>query len=549
MIKQLFSYSLPAPTELHWWQYGVIYQVYPRSFMDGNNDGVGDLAGIIQRLDYLAQLGVKCLWISPVYPSPMYDFGYDVSDYTDIDPIFGTLTEWDTLLEHAHAKGMKLIMDLVPNHTSHLHPWFVESRQTGDNPKRDWYIWRDPGVNAGVPNNWISFFGGSAWEFDELTGQYYLHQFVKQQPELNYRNPDVLDAMLKIMRFWLDKGVDGFRVDVIWLLIKDAAFKDEPLNKNWNGDNPHARLKHTHTANQPEVHVVISAFRTQLDEYPDRVMMGEIDLPFSELMDYYGQQQNECHIPTNFSLIHTHWTAYDVGQVIHQYLDLLPEGAWPNWVLGNHDQRRLASRLGLVQAKVATVLLLTLPGTPVWYYGDELGMDNGLIAKHQIKDPQAVNQPEHAEQWGRDPERTPMQWDATANAGFSANGVKPWLPVSSDYQEKNVSVQRVQKNSFLNLFQQLMALRINEPAFTQGTFDLLPSGNTDVLAYIRSCGQRKFLVVLNFSQCMQRYQYNGFAETGRLVLSTTIRQDDLINQVNWILHPDEGCIIKLETQE
>lgn len=514
--------------------------------MDGNSDGVGDLVGIIKRLDYLAELGANCVWLCPVYPSPMHDFGYDISDYTDIDPLFGTLSEWSELLAQIHARGMKLIMDLVPNHTSHLHPWFAESRLSRNNSKRDWYIWSDPAINGGVPNNWISFFGGSAWEMDTHTGQYYLHQFTKEQPELNYRNPDVLDAMLKVMRFWLEQGVDGFRVDVIWLLVKDAEFKDEPLDENWKGDNPHARLQHIHTANQPEVHEIISAFRSQLDKYPDRLIMGEIDLPFPELMTYYGKNHDECHIPTNFSLIHTPWTASDVGRAIRNYLHLIPERAWPNWVLGNHDQRRLASRLGLSQAQVATVLLLTLPGTPVWYYGDELGLENGIIPENKIKDPQAVNQPEKAEYWGRDPERTPMQWDSTANAGFTAIGVDPWLPVSNDYESRNVIVQTTREGSFLKLFKQLMKLRVNEPVFTQGGFDILHTDNADVLAYIRSNSQKRFLIVLNLSQSTQESLCSGFTVTGRLVLSTVGRRDDLINQGNWILHPDEGCIIELE---
>ena len=274
--------------DYQWWQTGILYQVYPRSFMDSNGDGIGDLPGILQRLDYVKSLNVKTLWLSPIYPSPMHDFGYDVANYTDVHPMFGTLADFDRLLAATHARGMKLILDLVPNHTSDEHPWFVASRSSRDNPKRDWYIWRDPAPDGSPPNNWLSFFGGPAWTLDDETGQYYLHQFVKEQPELNYRNPAVLRAMLDEMRFWLERGVDGFRVDVIWLMIKDDQFRDEPLDPNWDGVNPHASLRHIYTANMPAVHEVIRAMRGLLDEYEDRMMVGEIYLPNLELVTYYG---------------------------------------------------------------------------------------------------------------------------------------------------------------------------------------------------------------------------------------------------------------------
>ena len=269
-----------------WWQTEIIYQIYPRSFQDSNGDGVGDLAGTLSRLDYLQNLNVGAVWLSPIYPSPMHDFGYDVSDYCAIHPLFGEMADFDRLLADVHRRGMKLILDLVPNHTSDEHAWFVESRSSRDNPKRDWYIWRDPAPDGGPPNNWLSFFGGPAWTFDEQTGQYYMHQFVKQQPELNYRNPDVVAALRNTLRFWLDKGVDGFRVDVIWLMIKDALFRDEPLNPYWDGVNPHAKLQHIYTAGMPEVHGLIHQMRVVLDGYDERMMVGEIYLPNEELITY-----------------------------------------------------------------------------------------------------------------------------------------------------------------------------------------------------------------------------------------------------------------------
>ena len=286
-----------------WWQTGIIYQVYPRSFQDTNGDGIGDLPGILQRLDYIRSLNVGCVWLSPINPSPMHDFGYDVANYSAIDPVFGTLDDFDRLLAATHARGMKLILDLVPNHTSDEHAWFQESRGSHDNPKRDWYIWRDPAPNGGPPNNWTSFFGGPAWTLDKTTGQYYLHQFETHQPELNYRNPAVLEAMLGEMRFWLERGVDGFRVDVIWLMIKDADLRDEPEDPDWDRVNPYFRLQHIYTQDQLEVHEVIRRMRALLDEYHERMMVGEIYLPNKQLMTYYGPQFDECHLPFNFQLI------------------------------------------------------------------------------------------------------------------------------------------------------------------------------------------------------------------------------------------------------
>ncbi|MGZ9165881.1 MAG: alpha-amylase family glycosyl hydrolase, partial [Anaerolineales bacterium] len=409
-----------------WWQKGVIYQIYPRSYQDSNGDGIGDLAGIVQRLDYLSNtLGVDAVWLSPIYPSPMHDFGYDVADYCDIHPLFGSLQDFDHLLAEVHQRGMKLILDLVPNHTSDEHPWFIESRSSRDDPKRDWYIWRDPTPDGGPPNNWLSHFGGPAWTFDERTGQYYLHQFVKQQPDLNYRNPDVAKAMLDIMRFWLDRGVDGFRVDVIGLIMKDPLFRDEPPNPAWNGVNPFASLQHIYTANLPEVHDLIRQMRAVLDSYDDRMMVGETYLPNEDLVIYYGGPDAlECHLPFNFQLITAPWDAAGVRRMVDAYEAVLPPDAWPNWVLGNHDQHRLATRVGPGQAGVANMLLLTLRGTPTCYYGDELGMENVPIPLEKVQDPPAVNQPEIAHIVGRDPERTPMQWDTSPNAGFSEPDVK-----------------------------------------------------------------------------------------------------------------------------
>ena len=359
-----------------WWQTGVIYQIYPRSFQDSNGDGIGDLAGIVQRLPYLTELGVDAIWLSPIFRSPMADFGYDISDYTDIDPLFGSLEDFDALLAAAHAQGLRVILDLVPNHTSDQHPWFKQSRASTRSSRRDWYIWRDPAENGGPPNNWPSVFDGSAWEYDCATGQYYYHAFLAAQPDLNWRNADVRSAIYEVMRFWLRRGVDGFRVDVIWHLIKDEHFRDNPPNPNFReGDPPHHCVVPLYTADRPEVHDIIAEMRRVTDEFTDRVLIGEIYLPLERLVAYYGRDLSGVHLPFNFSLLSTSWRAPAIARLINEYEAALPSGGWPNWVLGNHDQARIASRVGHDQAKIAAMLLLTLRGTPTIYYGDEIGMN------------------------------------------------------------------------------------------------------------------------------------------------------------------------------
>nr|PZN31071.1 MAG: alpha-amylase [Chloroflexota bacterium] len=370
-----------------WWQRGVIYQIYPRSFQDSNGDGVGDLRGILQRLDYLAWLGVDAIWLSPIYPSPMADFGYDVADYCDIHPLFGNLEDFDRLVAEAHARGLKVILDYVPNHTSSQHPWFLESRSSRESPKRDWYIWRDPAPDGGPPNNWLAFFGGPAWTWDEATGQYYLHSFLPEQPDLNWRNPEVQRAMLDALRFWLDRGVDGFRVDVIWLMIKDDQFRDNPPNPDYRPDQPPiASLLPVYNADRPEVLDIIRMMRRTLDAYDERMMVGEIYLPIDRLMAYYGQNGDGCHLPFNFQLILLPWQAEKIKAAVDSYEQALPPGGWPNWVLGNHDQPRVATRAGQSQVGVAAMLLLTLRGTPTIYYGDEIGMHNVDIPPEQFQD-------------------------------------------------------------------------------------------------------------------------------------------------------------------
>ena len=349
-----------------WWQTGVIYQVYPRSFLDSNRDGIGDLPGIISKLDYLRWLGVDAIWLSPIYPSPMADFGYDISSYTAIHPLFGTLEDLDSLLHQAHQRNLKLILDFVPNHTSDEHPWFQESRSNRTNEKRDWYIWRDPAPDGGPPNNWTSRFGGSAWHFDEQSGQYYLHTYDVKQPDLNWRNPNVRQAMYEVLRFWLERGVDGFRVDALEVLLKDEQFRDNPMNPQWKpGDPPNTRQIGRYTEDLPGIHEIVREMRAILDHYGERVLIGEIYLPLARLIPYYGEQLDEAHLPFNFQFVTMPtWEAGAIRQVVDAYESALPQGAWPNWVLGNHDRSRIATRVGREQARLTQMLLLTLRGTP-----------------------------------------------------------------------------------------------------------------------------------------------------------------------------------------
>jgi alpha-glucosidase len=474
---------------LTWWKHAVVYQIYPRSFQDSNGDGIGDLNGIFNRLDYLVDLGIDSIWISPIYPSPMADFGYDVADYCGIDRIFGTIEDFDLLLAEVHRRGLRLILDFVPNHTSDQHPWFLESRSSRVNPKRDWYIWRDH------PNNWQSHFGGSAWEFDHNTGQYYLHEFLKEQPDLNWRNSTVKESMFDALRFWLRKGVDGFRVDVMWLMIKDEFFRNNPPNPAYNvGQGSRESLLPIYDADRPEIHELVAEMRSVLEEFGDRVLIGEIYLPVPRLMDYYGPQLRGAHLPFNFQLLQCPWTADDVAHAIEDYVVALPAGAWPNWVLGNHDKSRIASRIGPGKARAAALLLLSLPGTLTIYYGEELGMQDVPIRPDQAQDPAERRQPGIG--MGRDPERTPMPWDDSLQCGFTTN--QPWLPVGEANCAVNMRSSIQQLDSMLALYRRLLALRRAQPVLVSGQLSEISSGG-GVLQFVRSDGKKKFRVAINLA--------------------------------------------------
>lgn len=470
----LIVLSEPCSTR-KWWQETIIYQIYPRSFQDSDGDGIGDLKGIISRLDYFNYIHVGAIWISPIFSSPMKDFGYDISDYKNIDTIFGTLEDFDKLLDEAHKRGLKVILDFVPNHTSDQHPWFKESRKSRSNPKRDWYVWAD-GVNGGPPNNWQSVFGDSAWTYDTITDQYYLHQFLPGQPDLNYWSGDVLKSMKDVLTFWLDKGVDGFRLDALKFLLEDPLLRNEScLSMDDYKRDCHSpsyeNLNHTFTANFPGIHNIIKEWRKLFDSYSDngsvKLMVGEVYDDIPTVMSYYGDN-DECDFPFNFLLVELpqqNWTGTGVNVTVSKWLDMSPKGAWPNWVVGNHDNPRIASKIGVKRSAIVSMLLLTLPGTPTVYYGDELGMTNVFVAVNETQDPQGIKQ------WNksRDFERSPMQWDNSTFAGFT-NGDHPWLPVAPKHILASVNVEKEKSDnrSILSVFRQLAALR-SHSSVLQGT--------------------------------------------------------------------------------
>ncbi len=528
----------------HWWQTCVIYQIYPRSFQDTNADGVGDLKGIEQRLDFLVSLGVEAIWISPIYPSPMVDFGYDVADHCGVDPRFGTLEDLDDLLMQAHRRGLKVLLDLVPNHTSDQHRWFVESRVSRESQKRNWYIWGDPAADGGPPNNWISDFGGSAWEWDRTTEQYYYHAFLKEQPDLNWRDPAVQAAMYDVMRFWFDRGVDGFRIDVLWHLLKAADFQDNPPNPAYRPEMGEMhRLLQMHSTDQPEVHQIAAEMRAIADSYGarglgERVLIGEIYLPVDRLMQYYGRERPGVHLPFNFQLIDTPWSARSLAAAITNYEAALPSGAWPNWVLGNHDRPRVATKRGQAQARVAAVLLLTLRGTPTIYYGDELGLSDVAIESSDVRDPRELREPGLA--LGRDPVRTPMPWDDSENAGFSA--ARPWLPLHADWSTRNVTRMAEDPQSILALYRRLLALRRGCRALSIGGFVLL-NVEDDMLVYERRHAAERLMVALNLGERPHRLQLPEWARDSRLLLST-VEDAALVEDGVLLLGSNEAVVLK-----
>ena len=467
-----------------WWREGVFYQIYPRSYQDSNGDGVGDLRGIIQRLDHLNgtedSLGVDAIWISPFYPSPMKDYGYDVSNYVDVDPVFGSLADADELLREAHARGIRVIVDLVPNHTSDQHAWFKAARASRTDPKRDWYVWADPAPGGGPPNNWLAIFGKkrSAWTLDRTTGQYYMHHFLPEQPDLNWRNEAVRTAIDEVMRFWLDRGVDGFRIDVAHGLVRDEHLRSNPRLRLRGRRNPR-------NWDLDEVHEIHRRWRRVLDEYPDRMAVGEVDPHGLErLVRYYGND-DELQMPFNFQFLEQPWRAGAFRAVVEKWESLLPPHAWPDYTLSNHDRKRAATRYGRERAPLAAMLLMTLRGTPFIYYGEEIGMVEVPIPPERVVDVH-----------DRDGCRTPMQWDRTPNAGFTTG--EPWLPIAKDADRVNVTVQRSDPDSLLSFYRRLLATRRGSVALRLGSYRTLPAPR-GVYAYERAADGERVTVALNFT--------------------------------------------------
>ena len=531
-----------------WWQTGVVYQIYPRSFHDSNGDGVGDLPGITARLDHLAALGVDAIWVSPFYPSPMKDFGYDVSDYTDVDPLFGTLGDFDRLLADAHERGIAMIVDWVPNHTSDQHPWFLASRAARGDPKRDWYVWRDPKPDGSLPNNWLSSFGGPAWTWDPRTGQYYLHSFLKEQPDLNWRNPEVRRAMLGTLEFWLERGVDGFRIDVAHAVMKDPDLRDNPpapagsrvLHKDVG---QYGTQLHLYDRGHADTHGVYRDVRRLLDRYSgtrQRVSIGEIHLfDPADLVSYYGVDLDELHMPFNFSLLNVPWSAEAVRRTVDAMEAALPLGAWPNWVLGNHDESRIASRIGPAAARSAMLLLLTLRGTPTVYYGDELGMEDVPVPPELAQDPWGKNVPGLG--LGRDPERAPMPWDRSSNAGFTRPGVRPWLPIPPDAATRNVEAQTASPDSMLALTRSLLAIRRAHPALQRGSYRVVPDIPAGVFAYQRELGRDRVLALVNFESSPAHVRLAG--RIPRPLVST--QGAPVLREGTCALRPHEGVVLEM----
>ena len=488
------DHSREGSDDRNWWQNGVIYQIYPRSFMDSKGDGVGDLEGIRQRLPHLEWLGVDGVWLSPVFPSPMKDGGYDVADYCDIDSRFGTLADMDRLIGDASASGLRVVLDWVPNHSSDQHPWFLDSRNSRTSPRRDWYFWRDPAPDGSPPNNWVSIFGGPAWEWDAATGQYFLHSFLREQPDLNWRNPEVVRAMHGVLEFWLDRGVGGFRIDVIHGILKDPELRSNPEIEGRSG---YGGQRHVHDQNHPDVHAALREIRSVLDAYGDRMAVGEVYLMDPvEVARYYGQG-DELHLAFNFSFLRCPWKAEAFRKEVERLEALLPEGCWPTLVLSNHDVARHASRyddpaLGEARARVAAMLQLTLRGTPFLYYGEEIGMRNVAIPEDAIDDP--IGRTLHP-RLSRDPERTPMPWTAGPGQGFTSGS--PWLPFGPDADERNVQRQLWARDSLLWLYRDLISLRRRVPALHRGTYASIgaPEG---VYAFERRSGESLARVALNF---------------------------------------------------
>ena len=530
------------PASAPWWDGAVIYQVYPRSFADADGDGIGDLAGIRSRLDHLRggdrALAVDAVWLSPIYPSPLHDFGYDVSDYTDVAPEYGTLADFDALVESAHARGLRLLMDLVPCHTSVEHPWFVDARSSRDSPKRDWYIWADPLPDGSVPSNWEAAFGGSTWEWDEPTGQFYLHSFYPEQPDLNWRNPAVAEAIADVMRFWFRRGVDGFRVDAIFAAIKDDRFRDNPPDRRAHiipGLGDEAGQDPLWSSNRPEVHDVIRHLRRVADEFPGRVLVGEAYVPLEELVAYLGgDRDDEFQLAFNFELLKSPWEHRHLTLAIERSEAIHPPGAIPTYAISNHDQSRHASRWGFERARAAAFLLLALRGVAVLYMGEEIGMEDA---------PAAILPTPPFDRAGRDACRTPMQWDASATGGFTSG--TPWLPLI-DPGARNVADQALDARSLLTLYRDLIAARRSSEALRRGIHRSFFGVAPEVLCWQREADGERVLVLLNTGAAARRCDLGRVDAIEGEVLMATSERHGRTDLREVVLEAFEGIALRLD---
>ncbi len=521
-----------------WWDGAVLYQIYPRSFADANGDGVGDLAGILAHLDHLrgtdASLDVDAIWLSPIHPSPLADFGYDISDYTAVAREFGTLEDLDTLIAACHERGLKLLMDLVPCHTSVEHPWFVESRSSRDSDRRDWYLWADPAPDGGAPSNWTATFGGSAWEWDPTTEQFYLHSFYPEQPDLNWRNPDVAAAIADVMRFWLARGVDGFRVDAIPAAIKDVRLRDNPPTRRPSilpGLAIGTRQDPLWNVNRPEVHDVVRHLRRVASEFPESLLVGEAYLPVEELAPYFGSG-DEFQLAFNFELLLSSWSHRDLMLAIERSEALHPAGVSPTYAISNHDQSRHATRWGAERARAAAFLLLTLRGVAVLYAGEEIGMADA--------DPSILPDPPF-DRAGRDGSRTPMQWDGSAGGGFTTG--TPWLPLA-DAGRQSVAAQSVDPGSLLALYRHLIAARRRVPALGRGAHRSIFGVAPDVLAWLRELDGERVLVLLNVGDEPRRCELPALGDGGEVVVGTDIERQGRLPLDGLTLGPLEGIVLR-----
>ncbi len=533
-----------------WWKTAVIYQIYSRSFFDTNNDGFGDLKGIISKLDYLADLGVDALWLTPIYPSPDADYGYDTTDYCAIDPRYGTMEDFDRLVKEAHKRGIRIIMDIVLAYTSDKHQWFVESRKSRNNPYHDYYLWRNPSPGSKEPNNWLSIFGGKGWEYVPELGQYYFHFFYKPQPDLNWRNPAVLKAQLDILRFWLKRDVDGFRLDVFNLYFKDAQFRNNPAVSKGNrtpglqGLRPFDQFDHIYDCDQPEMMPLVQEIRGILDERPGCYAIGETLLPTAEkAASYCGP--DKLHAAFNFKFLECPWNAKRFLDSILDWQKALGNN-WPNHVLSNHDRKRIAARYARGEddgrLKVAAAMLLTQRGTPFVYYGDEIGMRDISLKYSEILDPLGKHY------WpipvGRDGCRSPMQWDSSSYAGFSK--AKPWLKVHQDSIFRNVATQQKDPDSLFHFYRQLIQCRKMHAALLEGDFIPVTKKPKKILAYLRQNESETILVALNFSHGEQKLLVDSNLATAKweILLSTHKRTSIAIEKNTLLLRGDEALVIR-----